>query len=866
MIVGVDFMMPTVPWWGPGIAFWSDWSEFNMGSPVFIGWGALLGLLVQSISFGNSILTQKLLFSGILCANFTMFLFLKNHVTQNRLAAIAGAVLYAYSPMTQSNYGTGLIWGVAILPLTLNFVLDLLSPKGRISRALLLAFCLSLLMSYSPQVLPIFPAIILGLTIVDWRPRSTVRRLSLFLASAGLFFLMNLSSFFINVLVSSTDLAVTQVPIDKFWLNYGGFTAIRALTLTVLASGSNPVSTFLSSRLQGVVLPFVAFLSLLFAENASAARKALIISAGIILLDLLGFGLQQELSIFGVLLSIYRPFAAMRGPHSLLLYLSFLYPALVALSVSAIDKQARAIMCRRESVSPIARTRRLKRKTMVGLAITALIILSYFAYVPAYSAALHELTPAYPMPTSYPRIMATLQGSTEEFRYFWLPWTLTSNLVFASVYEPPAFFDPGGFPSTARYVNAVYSQIANSGTHNLGAWLAPGAVKYVVLILNTTEPTFTQWTMQGNPSVQGRLLVGNPQVFSQILSSQSDLTLLAKEDDYEIYENQVVSPLLSVSQEVIYVIGGMETIESVTQLPNFYKASPMLIFSEEKTRIMIKDASIIYIQDNEGTELSPSMMMGKIIMLGYDKPWLNGTTSFTTSPFATKQGENRQYSFTTRVPVGSNFSLSLRFEGGLPPESVSITIDGLLVPVRRITENWMESQRMPLDPGQHTIAMALSPELDRLFQGIVIHNGPSVTTLLSSSSESHSIQWRKKSYMEYSLHLESENPTFISLSESFDPRWHAYVQGAELTHFPAFSFANGFYLPAAGEIDVSILFKEEPSRAFGKTVSMATVFVGAFVLVLNYVVRRKRWFRMVHDLGRRATTSNGVFPKMPAAL
>jgi len=980
LIWGVDFQLPTSPWWTPGLSFWSPWQEFLLGSPSFIGWGALIGFVLLLISGGNAILCEKLFFCGILVANCTMFFFLTNHVTKSKWGAYAGAIIYAYSPMTQSNYGTGLVWGVAMIPLLFNSCLNLLQPSRKIKDVFLCAVYLSFLAAFSPHIMPLFPVIVLFLIVMDGRWRLIPGRITKFLGVVAVFLLINLSAFFIDVTAGSTSLAPPLVTVGEFVRNYEAFNVPNALKLTLLVGLSNPVSDFLASRPEGYLLPLMVFSPILVAYNRSTRLRTLVFVFGIISIDLLGFAIRREASLVAFLLPIYRPLIAMRGPHSLQFYLSFLYGALIALLVECMNRHAFTALegMRMGGWSILKRWTKISRSHVLALLIIVMVLLAYFVYVPAYSPQLHDMTPAFPFPPQYGPILGFLQNdpSGSSYRYMWLPWTPTSGTIFGSMYLPSDFtIGAGSTPQAFDYVNWIYSEIVQNGTQNLGALLSPGGVKYIVLVLNSTVPADSASTMQGTPRVSARRLIGDPRQFELFLSSQTDLTLQNRTSNYEIYRNNRFSPLVTLSDDTIFVIGGLGAVDSITRLPHYSEVKPILILSDNRTMFNEEYGSAIYIH-NVAADLSGPFDNNTRWMLDYDQSWLNKTIQQSQTPFTatmsldgwsalstqsirllddgvlveglvqpdpvhdyavvsctyratagnwhpyddlrlsvkpsdsklavvfwgygpsnkayvasnyefdvrpnqwntievplnradssnakqiqiimlTPKEPNRigsmqingmellngttSYSRMIQIPISGNFSTAVHFSGNIDPSSISLSIDGKGIRTKSF-ENWLESNSEFLNSGVHRVTVRMD-SLDQPFSEILIHNGKSVDELLRLESQVPSLEWVRSSETEYLVHIDTNRPTFISLSESYDPHWNAYVNDIPLSHFVSFSFANGFYLNSSFVGDIAIRYEPNTAVAIKRSVSIITMALAISAPVTEFILNmlRKRY-------------------------
>ncbi|MDI6892100.1 MAG: hypothetical protein QMD08_03780 [Actinomycetota bacterium] len=124
---------------------------------------------------------------------------------------------------------------------------------------------------------------------------------------------------------------------------------------------------------------------------------------------------------------------------------------------------------------------------------------------------------------------------------------------------------------------------------------------------------------------------------------------------------------------------------------------------------------------------------------------------------------------------------------------------------------------------------------------VPISQGSAAGTRNSTTGErarSYSYKAVKISQTSYKVSVKSERPLFIVLGETYHPSWNAYVNDEKLEHFPAFYYANGFYLDKTGRNNVKITFDEQ--RTGNLTIMIwAVAWICLILLLLLSFARRK---------------------------
>ena len=242
---------------------------------------------------------------------------------------------------------------------------------------------------------------------------------------------------------------------------------------------------------------------------------------------------------------------------------------------------------------------RLKRR-VVCLTLVALILISFFAYIPAFLHEEHVNAQGYTNspnenlveePTVYSLIVDWMEGkgTAGSFRYLLLPSPFSSSLALPNWY-PYQFAPVQGLPSTNQYVYYTLSALLSGQTDEWGRLLGPACVEYIFVVWNTAETNLgsgaTAWMTQGAPSIQANSRpCGSYENYIQLLDAQTDLKLLINASDYLVYENLDYLPHVSIFSSLAYVVGDLNTINTLCNFSDFQVNATLLAFSDQSNSL-----------------------------------------------------------------------------------------------------------------------------------------------------------------------------------------------------------------------------------------------------------------------------------------
>jgi hypothetical protein len=611
LVAGIDFQVNSSgePW----RFYFTDWSIWSsLGSRAGLGWtswGGFQNAIFGAISFGNEVLAQKLMLSGILVASFAMFFFLKNHVTKITPVAFTGAILYAYSPLTTSNYGTGLIWELAYLPIVMNYLFNIFREKASFKDGCLLAIASSFMIGFGAHVVP-FVLLTILLLLFAFFPtnRLSIRRfvssLKYLTLAAFVFVIMNpdvVNTAVYLLLGRTTSLGYTglpQVSPQSFIAAYSSWTVLQQLTLINWLGWASGVSVGWAPL--GIVFSIIAFASLLFSSEKGLRKLVYVFSAAYVLVILFVVNVQQGTDLF-LWIFAHFPFIQIISRNTVgpSWFMGFVLATLITVTVSKIcSKFVKPVITKQVMNSTRMWPFSFSRQTLVQrlklISLLSILLLAYFTYVPSFSPATHVDAQQYfgisntsepiPDPQVYTMIIDFLQDNDAfgSDRYFLVPFTFLagSNLLNVN----PNIFGPSISPPTpqvARYLSYVDNLIAENETTSLGTLLAPANVKYIVVIRNSTEPNSVMGTMEGAPTQITNGLAGNPKDFIDFLSRQTDLELVEQNQYCLIYENLSFLPYIACFPSMTYVVGDLDVMSMLSTLPSYNVNNSLLFFGDD---------------------------------------------------------------------------------------------------------------------------------------------------------------------------------------------------------------------------------------------------------------------------------------------
>lgn len=950
---GIDFQIPfqsLETYWRRASQIWSDNGLGYASYPDFFFYNILITGVFLFLSLGNTLLAQKIFISGPLFASVAMYVFCQKHLTRSRSASIAGALVYAYNPFNTQNFGTGLIWANALAPLVLHYGYNLLEGRNRLRNIALFSTTFSIAISFGIHSLVYIPIIMftqgLIFAVIRGREWRHILKSGLeILLIIAILVVINPGLFNAALVASGTTspypaYGIPKVSIDEYYNNYAATTTLGFFSIANWLKYS-----FLPPL--GVVLPLLAFSALILPAQSPKIRalapSALVISSyGFVLM------IQNKSVVFLWLYQNFPPLSILRGTEGITPLVAFSLASLWAIALSHVIPR----LFKSNSRSHL---RILKHRLGPGIVVFLLVLL-LMVYNPVFTLASQKQSQHYPSApglTPFPSIyydISHMLASTpsDPYRYIMAPMPHTSVLYLP--YENPSVVTPFQGPELSdAYVKVLNGMILSNTTDHWGQFLALANVRYVIVPTRSTEPDFLAGEITGEPRTgNGQRLVGDPQQFIQLLSSQLDLRIINNTHDYAIYENMAYLPRLSVHGSSTYVIGGVESFSQLSQLPGFdadesslYLANSdpsnddvyfaghsdvIAIINPTATdiqnqlgicgRVDCSAKQLVYLfgarhfHENQGTDFSLYQINETIVasvtnndlaptsaivlnlfndatnLLTFQTPKIPGggtwyielearsTTLGGTLYLADSVGRrvsdaitvlpatfNSYYAkFQLYIPSSDNYSIAFKTVNPFFARNIALWVDNSRVLHNVVTKDvWNYIQGINLAYGYHNVTLE-TPLYD--VSDVVFYKGSEFQPISQPRVEFQT-SFRMLSPNHYTMNITTNQPVFITLSESYSDRFHAVSNGVRLRHFAASSWANGFYLNDTGTHYVVISY-EDPWPQYATILALVSFITTMAVGLLPrafYSLFRNKFARLARQPMQQKSLDSNSRPK-----
>lgn len=191
------------------------------------------------------------------------------------------------------------------------------------------------------------------------------------------------------------------------------------------------------------------------------------------------------------------------------------------------------------------------------------------------------------------------------------------------------------------------------------------------------------------------------------------------------------------------------------------------------------------------------------------------------------------------IPREANYVFAARLSSGPECGSLDIEMNGFAASIDCSSSdtgfNWYELEPVFLRTGEQMINISAFGKVD--IDEIIIYSlesdeeAVSVNQLFRSDSASPRISYEKVNSVQYKVHVESSEPSFLIFSDSYNPLWKAYVDNSEVSPVVAYSFVNGFFINKTGDFDLTLYFTGQTYADLGLRVSIITFVVIVAILV-----------------------------------
>jgi hypothetical protein len=784
----------------------SGWiTSWYMGLPLFHVHPPLIPFLITALSFPFGwVLSMKLLYLSFYILSGVFAYFYVHELTRNRPASFAAGLAYIFIPYHVLEMGFEGHHGAfgmpyMLIPLIL-LCFERLIRKPTSTMVLVTTILLAALILSYPQVFPFLIGPFLVLYVVsraamEWKRGQRVTNPLLACLLPFCMALVLTAFWWLPLISDIQNFQQTHFSLDdakQFSTTFLQAISLRPATCCSPASAYGASGSALIEMLRILPLGLVLVGVILNIKN----RYVWFFSASIVITWLLAMGPNSPVNIFGFAHNYIPFFSGIRTPMRFLLFTSLAYAVLIGFCAKGITDWLKRI--------------HLGRPRFLNLPVLGLLLISLLIVGNTWQetrAAFSTFTPT----TDQENAFAWLnQQDDGDYRIAGLPFETW-------IYDPEAgnMINPtywtylhgketvgGGVPAMAiKYTASVLDSLNSDiemGSSDISSWLTIFNVKYVVL--DKTDP------------LSSNVVLGED--FERVWPSET----------IDIFENHAMRPR---------VFSFTETNERVIDL-----------FAGDTINLTYA----------EGTQ-EPVLSLSDEYHLS-DEPTVKSSYHFTTpNDYLCLEANVEQVSFgqddAIHLTFYSQYDLpDVHLSLGLYEQDVS-RYDVVLNSVDGISTGWNEvsfpisllNLRYSADENDQLDF----DQIDRLYIGIgkqgnsdqprsfdLYFDKLSVVTQEINTR----VEYTKVRPGKYEVHVSSDSPSYLVLSESYHPNWVARLEGKQIPSEMIYGCLNSFYLEP-GEYDVTLEFVASSLRKTGNLISgisfLALCCLAVFLLI------RARW-------------------------
>ena len=770
---------------------------FYLSPPLF---GYLLTILSYPFTWA---VASKLLFLLIFTLSGVFAYYYIYELTKNRLASFVSGLTYIFVPyylievVFEGHWDIGLAY--MLTPLVFLATEKAIQyPKA--TRIALAGVLLALLILTFPQIFPLLIGPFWGLYVLFriWlmgkqRFRATIITCFL-ISSLGLL----LTAFWWFPLLWEIDYLHTPYPLEA--AEGSSATFIQAITLrpSLCCSPSSPYGAS-GSILLGIlqVLPLILVLLGIILNRKN--KYIWFFSASFLITVFLAMGPDSPINIFGVAHQYIPFFSYLRTPVRFLLFANLAQAVLIGFCVKGITEWFKRI--------------HLKRLEYVNVPLVLIVLVSLIVVANTWRESRAAFS-TFSLPADQENTVSWLNEQENGDYYiadlplgdpylyelgigyivnptYWVFWHEKETLI------------SGGIPPLTKYtqniLESLNTDIVNNQS-NIGQWLDIFNVKYV--ILDKTESLYSNIVLgSGFEKVQ---------TFGNI----------------EIYQNRSMKPrIFSLSS------------------PMNKRAIDLWMGNDIKARWAEGTQEAILSLDSAHSQFGGNSLKSVYQFTDSSAEWLCLQKNVNTIDFISNDVIHLSF-YTEHEQPDIHLSLSLFEQDGSKYDTILDAVDGIKAgwneinfPISLLNLRYSEDENNRLDLDQIEwlwLGIGENSNFDTTHEFEVYFKELSVV----SQEVNTNIEYSKIRPGKYEVHVDSDQPSYLVLAESYHPYWVARYNGKEIHSQIIYEALNGFYLEA-GNYDVTLEFVSSPWRKAGNFLSgISIVIIGAVVVYLW--VRKKR--------------------------
>ena len=781
---------------------WSN--DWFLGYPLFVVHPPLVSFLIWALSlpFGWILGTKLLYLSFWILSGVFAYLYVYG-LTKSRCASFVAGLAYVFLPYHVLEVGFEGHHGAFGMPYMLTplilLCLDRLIQKPGVKYFIINGLLLSFLALTYAQVLPLLvgPFLVIYIMVRIWceRRRGTEYLKNITIASIATFCLpLLLTAFWWIPLLSQVHYSyATSFPLDEA-REYSA-TFLQAITLrpsfccapdSAYGASGNVFLEILR------MLPFILVVSGVILNRRS--KYVWFFSALILIAVLLAMGPDSPIKLFSLAYRYVPFFSGLRTPWRFLLFASLAYAVLIGFCVKGLIEWW--------GHSHLRRIRPLSISVLVLVLVSLVVVGNTWQET---RAAFDTFTLTNDQRKAFAWLKAQDNG---DYRVTDLPFKTwiygpSNRWVINPVYWTYLHGKDnvyGGIPAAATvYAGGTldYLNYDLGNGANISEWLNVFNVRYV--ILDKTDPAGTN------------------------VHLGKDFDLVWPSNTIDIYENHAMKPrIFSVSN----------TDQRDIPLWSAGSINVFLAYGNKDVALSLEDMH---------TRSSNVTLEGNFQFSGSEAEWsklgidvsdmtLGRDDAVHLVFYSEKDLPNVYVSLDAIESDGSRYGIDLDRVGGIKAGWNDIEFPLSLLLLRDSTD-----ENDHLDPGQiNTIWFGVGEQNDTgKARGFSLYfDSLSVVTQETNSD----VEYSQIGPGKYQVHVKSDSPLRLILSESYHPNWVARVNGETIHSEISCESLNGFNLQP-GEYDVTLEFVASPLRIAGIVISG----ISTLLVLLVGVVLLMRW-------------------------
>jgi hypothetical protein len=463
-------------------------------------------------------------------------------------------------------------------------------------------------------------------------------------------------------------------------------------------------------------------------------------------------------------------------------------------------------------------------------------------------------------------------GKNNPLKPFWHEWgALQEFLTFSS--PKPTFWPVGSWGHFYDFTLSpfYYSLLKTGAVDILSYYLRWANIKYVVI-------------HDDIPSIRETIIR-----CINFLNASNNFKLIYRTGFIYIFENQLSADKIEVLPYVILVDGGYRVVKKFLGVLNDSSIDYSFVFVDQAVPLEVIERAEFILTDKEIEQLAYDLIFNKLVsqdlipviypyeyVIGHDPQSKWSRASYLDPhqqvwhPYVNWQdyawdfdymkgvvftdNSNDSLIIPFAINKGGSYVIMLRLMGSDRGGEVSVVIDNRSFLIRTLDDYngflWYVFE-LPLDSGNHVIkitnvrgfnaisVISMVPEekysnalmdTTKLLTSKVILN-LSVNLIKNPSFEGSTekgntlVSWEKKDPTKYVVKINITKPTMLSLAESYDPGWHAYVNGKKIQSIPLNGVINGFWINQTGFQEITIEYEPQKWTYYGLAVSLLTLTV-----------------------------------------